>query len=83
METVFDHNITKEEQEAVFGFSGVTEERLNSLGFSQRDHYGVIYRLYTFRGEHKTAKKYADLIPNDVNKIFGTCNHDFAIKRNK
>ena len=81
METIFDHNITKEELKAVVGFSTVTKERLDSLGFTQRDHYGVIYRLYTYRGDHKTAKKYADKIPNDVHKVFETCYHDFAIKR--
>lgn len=81
METVFDHNITKEEREAVLGFADITEEDFTSLEFSQRDHYGVIYRLYTFRGDHATAKKYADKIPNDIHKVFGTCYHDFAVKR--
>ena len=81
METVFDHNITKEEREAVLGFANVTKERLNSLGFTQRGHYEIIYRLYTFRGDHVTAKRYADKIPNDVQKVFGTCYHDFAVKR--
>lgn len=79
METVFDHNITNEEKEAVFGFSSVTKERLDSLGFTQRDHYGVIYSLYTYRGDYITAKKYADKIPNDIAKVFGLCNHDFAV----
>ena len=84
METVFDHNITKEEMRNVLGISPELwepEEFLRSLGASQRDHYGIIYRLYTYRGDHETAKKYADLIPNDVHKVFGTCNHDFAVKR--
>ena len=81
METVFDHNITREELEAVLGFSDVTKERLDSLGFTQRDHYSIIYRLYTYRGDHVTAKEYADKIPNDVHKVFGTCYHDFAHKR--
>ena len=83
METVFDkkHHMTTEEKIAVLGFPSVTKERLESLGFTQRDHYGVIYRLYTYRGDHVTAKKYADMIPNDIHKVFGTCYHDFALKR--
>ena len=83
METVFDkkHHIMKEEMIAVFGFANVTKERLESLGYTQRDHYGVIYSLYTYRGDHVTAKKYADMIPNDIAKVFGLCNHDFAVMR--
>lgn len=81
METIFDHNVTKEELEAVLGYDSWTREELLSMGSTQRDHYGIIYRLYTYRGDHKTAKIYADKIPNDVRKVFETCYHDFATKR--
>ncbi len=80
METVFDHNITEEERIAIFGSKLVTKDFYLSLGGSQRDFYGDIYRLYTYRGDHKTAKQYADMIPNDIAKVFGLCNHDFAVK---
>lgn len=78
METVFDHNITEKELEAIFGTKEVTLQRLETLGFDQRSHYNAIYSLYRYRGLRSIAKKYADLIPNDVAKVFGLCNHDFA-----
>ena len=81
METVFDHNITKEEIEAIFGTSNVTKEWLTSLGFDQRSHYNVIYRLYLYRGDNKKAQEYSDKIPNDIRKVFGTCYHDFAARK--
>ena len=77
METIFEHNVTKEELLAVTGFEDTIMD--DFIGWSQKDHYGLIYRLYIFRKNSKTAKKYADLIPNDVHKTFGTCYHDFAI----
>ena len=77
METVFDHNITKEEKEAVLGFADSSIEEFDD--WTQIDHYGLIYRLYRYRGDLMNAKKYSDKIPNDVHKVFGTCNHDFAI----
>lgn len=79
METVFDHNITKEEREAVLGFADSTLDEFDD--WTQIDHYGLIYRLYTYRGDHKTAKRYADRLPNTIAKVFGTCYHDFAVKR--
>lgn len=81
METVFDHNITKEEMVAVMGLPTWTREELLSMGGTQEEHYGIIYRLYTYRGDHVTAQKYADMIPNDIHKVFGTCYHDFATFR--
>lgn len=76
METIFDHNITKAESKALTGFEDFSLSDLE--GWTQRDHYGLIYRLYKFRKDDATAKKYADMIPNDVHKVFGTCYHDFA-----
>jgi hypothetical protein len=77
METVFDHNITKEEKEAVLGFADSSIEEFDD--WTQIDHYGLIYRLYIYRGDRKTAQRYADLIPDTVAKVFGLCNHDFAV----
>jgi len=77
METIFDHNITKKELEAVLGFADSTLDEFED--WTQIEHYGLIYRLYRYRHDFTTAKKYADLIPNDVHKVFGTCYHDFAI----
>ena len=77
METIFNHNVTKKELLAVTGFEDTSIS--DFADWSQQDHYGLIYRLYTFRKNSEMAKKYADLIPNDVHKMFGTCYHDFAI----
>ncbi len=83
METVFDkkHQMTTEEKIAVLGFEEVTPEYLE--GWNQRDHYGLLHNLYTYRGNERMAKYYADLIPNDVRKVFGLLNHDHAISREK
>ncbi len=77
METVFDHNITEKEKEAVLGFADSTLDEFSD--WTQIEHYGLIYRLYRYRGDIAKAKKYAELIPNDVHKVFGTCYHDFTI----
>ncbi len=81
METVFDkkHQMTVDEKIAVLGFEEITPDHLE--GWTQRDHYGLLYNLYTYRGDTKTAQHYADLIPNDVRKIFGLLNHDHATSR--
>ncbi|MBR6251570.1 MAG: hypothetical protein IKR17_10325 [Bacteroidales bacterium] len=79
METVFEHNMTKEEMVAVMGFDDWVKE--DFADWSQIDHYGLLYRLYTYRGDHETAKKFADLIPNTEHKMFGICYHDFAERR--
>lgn len=76
METVFEHHITKEEMIAVLGTNDLTKK--DFFDWSQNDHYGLIYRLYTFRGNYKIAKKYADKMPNTEHKIFEICYHDFA-----
>lgn len=76
METIFDHNITKKEMKDVMGFDDWT---LNDFkDWNQRDHYGLIYRLYVYRGNNKKAQEYADKIPDDIHKLFGTCYHDFT-----
>ena len=74
METVFDHNITKDEIINLIGPLDWTPKALERL--SQESNYGLIYRLYSYRGDADTAKKYLDLIPNTVHKIFSLCNHD-------
>ena len=81
METIFDHNITPEEMRKVFGLTPEWWPRVKvlAMGFSQRDHYEMLYRLYRYRGDVDTAMKYADKIPDDIHKVFGLCYHDFAI----
>ena len=74
METVFDHNITKEEINDILGPLDWTPKALERL--SQGSNYSIIYRLYSHRGDSKKAKEYLDLIPNTNHKIFSLCNHD-------
>ena len=71
METVFDHNITEKEMLKIFGFNESKNEFLESKQ-TQRWHYVTIYNLYSIRGNIVMAKKYLDMIPNDVHKIFST-----------
>ena len=42
---------------------------------------GLIYRLYLYYVDKKTAKIYADKIPNTFGKVFGLCYHDFIRKK--
>ena len=74
METVFDHNITREEINAILGPLDWTPENLERL--TQESNYELIYRLYSHRRNDKKAKIYLDLIPNTIHKIFSLCNHD-------
>ncbi|MBP5419281.1 MAG: hypothetical protein J6Y72_05675 [Bacteroidales bacterium] len=77
METVFEHNMTKEEMIGVLGTDELTKK--DFVNWTQDRHYGLIYRLYTFRGDDEKAKQYADKMPNTQHKLFETCYHDFAI----
>lgn len=77
IETIFDHNVTEEEIEILFGMTGYTEEYLQKK--PQDRNYAHIYRLYLIRKEESIAMKYFDLIPDSINKYFSLGNHDFAI----
>ena len=77
IETIFDHNVTEEEIEILFGMTGYTEE--DFINNSQEDNYAHIYCLYLIRKDEATAMKYFDLIPDSINKYFSLGNHDFAI----
>ena len=74
METVFDHNITREEIDNILGPLDWKPEDFEND--TQESNYGLIYRLYSYRGDTETAKKYLDLIPNTNHKLFSLCNHD-------
>ena len=76
METVFDHNITKEEMDAILGPLDWTHE--DYVDEPPEFNYELIYRLYSYREDYKTAQKYLDLIPNSIHKLFTICNHDFS-----
>lgn len=77
IETIFDHNVTEEEIELLFGMTGYTEEYLQKK--TQDRNYAHIYCLYLIRKDEMTAMKYFNLIPDSINKYFSLGNHDFAI----
>jgi hypothetical protein len=61
METVFDHNPTKEELLTLFGYD-VDRDKYLSLPSDQQSEYGVLYRLFSLRNDSATAEKYLNLI---------------------
>lgn len=77
IETIFDHNVTEEEIEILFGMTGYPEEYLQKK--PQDRNYAHIYCLYLIRKDEMTAMKYFNLIPDSINKYFSLGNHDFAI----
>lgn len=76
IETVFDHNITEKEMEAILGSSSFTRERL--CCFSQNSNYAMIYNLYLFRKDKEKAQIYADKMPNTSRKVYCICYHDIV-----
>lgn len=74
METIFDHNVTKQEIKDLFGF--YKDKNFIVSFFNQQEHYENIYRLYCIREDMKTANKYARKLPNTIHKVFGLCNRD-------
>lgn len=77
MESVFDHNVTKDELELLFGTRNMTRERLDGLT-NQEDNYAYLYRLYLLRKNREMATKYLSMIPDSEWKVFTLIQHDFA-----
>lgn len=73
METIFDHNVTKDEIRELLGNPKITKEMFLSFGFSQNRHYVAIYKLYSLRKDKIKAKEYFDKIPNTRTKLFTIC----------
>ena len=78
METIFDHNVTKEELDLLIGNPNMTMQKFLSLGLSRVQHYTAIHKLYLLRKDNKNAKLYLDKIPDSLTKRYTICNHDFA-----
>ncbi len=78
METIFDHNVTKEELKMLFWSDKITLETFEKAGITERGHNEALYSLYLIRGDKKMAKKFLDRIPDDIKKVYETMNHDFA-----
>ena len=69
-----DHNILREEMDAILGPLDRMPENLERL--TKESNYELIYRLNSFRRNDKKAKIYLDLMPNTIHIFFCLCNHD-------
>lgn len=75
METLYDYNITKEEERILFGIE-IEREIVESTVKTQRHWDNMIYKLLKIRGDDEMAHKIALRIPDDEHKIFELCNID-------
>ena len=83
VETVFEHNITKEEIYGLFGFEDMTRERyIRTLKRTRKTddaiQYGInsrLYALYLSRGNKDKAMEYANRLPDCDHKWFAVMNH--------
>lgn len=75
METIYDYNITKEEEIILFGVE-MDRGIFDKSEATQRQHYNLIYKLLKIRGNDELASEIANKIPNDEDKIFTLCNID-------
>ena len=77
METIFDHNVTKEEVKALTGFD-LTKEEYLSVDDDQVGYYIDIYYLYKIiREDEEKAQEYFDKIPDSFHKYFSIGMFDF------
>lgn len=64
METIFDHNPTKEELSELIG-DFTRDEYISKLDHLPKgDNLLFIALLYELRNDDKTAKKYIDMVPD-------------------
>lgn len=77
METIFDHNVTKEELVQLLGYVPNKDEYIK--GKSQESHYKTLCRLCLMRGDRQKAKKYFDELPDTIDKYFSLGNHCVSV----
>lgn len=58
METIFDHNVTREEKRRILGNPKITKEEMLSFGLSQVQHWLKICTLYRIRNNDEKADEY-------------------------
>ena len=75
METIYEHNVTIDELQALFGPLDWPKDYCES--YSQEDNYIDIYRLYTIRKDITRAKQYLNKISDTNYKLFSLCHIDF------
>ncbi|MBO7316402.1 MAG: hypothetical protein J6U44_04490 [Paludibacteraceae bacterium] len=84
VETVFEHNLTKEEIISLFYFEDTTRESYIETikRYSTEEQMMIsincsLYYLFRARGNHKKAMEYADRLPECDAKYFSVLNHCF------
>lgn len=83
VETVFEHNITKEEIYGLFGFEDMTREdyietvkRAYNTDEEMMMNFNTnLYMLYRDRGNKNKAMEFADRLPDCEQKWFSIMNH--------
>ena len=58
METIFDHNATKDEIRKLLGNPAITKEQMLSFGLLQVQHWLKICTLYRIRNNNEKANEY-------------------------
>ena len=58
METIFDHNVTREEKRRLLGNPKITKEEMLSFGLSQVQHWLNICTLYRIRNDNEKADEF-------------------------
>jgi len=70
METIFDHNVTTEELNILFGHAVDKEQYLSLTADIGADSAnGMLYSLYTIRNDNVTALKYLNKIKDKQYKF--------------
>ena len=84
IETIFDHNVTREELYSLTGFNDTTRDEYLSIITNitqnkkeiQERAYVTLYYLYKQRGDIMKAITYAQKVPNSDWKLFTMLNQD-------
>lgn len=67
METIFDHNMTKEER---YKLIGTMSEKEFFRGLDKDTSNGFLARLYLFRGNKERMMAYANKLPENMKQDF-------------
>lgn len=67
METIFDHNMTKEERHKLIG---TMSEKEFFRGLDKDTSNGFLARLYLFRGNKERMMAYANKLPENMKQDF-------------
>ena len=68
METIFDHNPTREELTNLLG-SAIPREEYFAAATNQESEYGELYRLFMLRNDPARAGRFLDLITDPIYRL--------------